>query len=122
MIALVVMLGGCQMNQDETISNEELRNEQNRMVEFVATHYEDIQKVEFTEMEENKMTGAFDFYAKINGDIIVDFTLWGQNGDITMSERTSRNNGKLLIKRSSVAQSNVQSEIDITYLEEWDDN
>ncbi|HFU1090690.1 TPA: DUF1433 domain-containing protein [Streptococcus suis] len=109
----ILILGECGMTE----SNKEVKykEEQDRMVEYLAQNYEDIKKVEFTEIEHNKITGTYSFYATINNQIQIDFTLRGLNGEIYVNELSSRNHGHFLKKSDT---SNEKPDVDVVYLGE----
>ncbi|HEM4071335.1 TPA: DUF1433 domain-containing protein [Streptococcus suis] len=112
----IFILGGCGMTE----SNKEVKNkeEQDRMVEYLAQNYEDIKKVEFTEIEHNKITGTYSFYATINNQIQIDFTLRGLNGEIYVNELSSRNHGHFLKKSDTSNEKPDVAHIEVKYLEE----
>ena len=96
---------------------QQIRHEQERMVKYIASNYADIKKVEFTEVDYNNMTGTYDFYATINNKIKVDFTLWRFNGEIDMSELSSRNSGSYLVRLKKMNNNPDTTNIKIIYLE-----
>ncbi|HFI0065918.1 TPA: DUF1433 domain-containing protein [Streptococcus suis] len=112
----ILILGECGMTE----SNKEVKykEEQDRMVEYLAQNYEDIKKVEFTEIEHNKITGTYSFYATINNQIQIDFTLRGLNGEIYVNELSSRNHGHFLKKSDTSNEKPDVAHIEVKYLEE----
>ncbi|HEL1310796.1 TPA: hypothetical protein TVR06_001917, partial [Streptococcus equi subsp. zooepidemicus] len=73
-VTLITILGGIlTMNW---LNGERLKKEyreQERIVKYVASNYEGIEKVEFIEFFHNNITGTYSFYAIINDKIKVDF-------------------------------------------------
>ena len=112
----IFILGGCGMTE----SNKEVKykEEQDRMVEYLAQNYEDIKKVEFTEIEHNKITGTYSFYATINNQIQINFTLRGLNGEIYVNELSSRDHGRVLKKLDTPNEKPDVAHIEVKYLEE----
>ncbi|NQL65761.1 DUF1433 domain-containing protein [Streptococcus suis] len=106
----ILILVGCGMTE----SNKEVKykEEQDRMVEYLAQNYEGVEKIEFTEIDYNIMTGTYDFDATVNDKIEVRFVLRGLKGDIYMNELYSRNSGNRLIKLDKSVNSP-----DITHIE-----
>ncbi|MFI3117824.1 hypothetical protein [Streptococcus suis] len=104
------------MNEEEKLQAQ-IRKEQERMVLYVVNHYEGIEKIEFTSFEENRMTGSWYADAKVNGEISVSFTTFGFEGDLGMSQNSSRNNGLYLqIKDKPTIISNP-NQIEVIYFE-----
>ncbi|MGT2743677.1 DUF1433 domain-containing protein [Streptococcus plurextorum] len=112
----ILILGGCGMTESD--KEVKYREEQDRMVEYLAQNYEDIKKVEFTEIEHNKITGTYSFYATINNQIQIDFTLRGLNGEIYVNELSSRNHGHFLKKSDTPNEKPDVAHIEVKYLEE----
>ncbi|HEL0000513.1 TPA: DUF1433 domain-containing protein [Streptococcus equi subsp. zooepidemicus] len=117
-VTLITILGGIlTMNW---LNGERLKKEyreQERIVKYVASNYEGIEKVEFIEFFHNNITGTYSFYAIINDKIKVDFTLWGLNGDIDVNSLDSRNYGHFLKKLDKPNKKPDVSNIKIYYLE-----
>ncbi|WP_394350787.1 DUF1433 domain-containing protein [Streptococcus equi] len=117
-VALIAILGGViTMNwlNDERLKKE--YREQERIVKYVVSNYESIEKVEFIEFFHNNITGTYSFYAIINDKIKVDFTLWGLKGEIYVNELSSRNHGHFLKKLDTPNKKPDISNIKIYYLE-----
>ncbi|HEL1077739.1 TPA: hypothetical protein TVE89_001914, partial [Streptococcus equi subsp. zooepidemicus] len=71
-VTLIAILGGVLMMN--WLNGEELKKkykEQERIVKYVASNYEGIEKVEFIEFFHNNKTGTCSFYAIINDKIKV---------------------------------------------------
>ncbi len=100
-----------------TESNKEVKykEEQDRMVEYLAQNYEGVEKIEFTEIDYNIMTGTYNFDATVNDKIEVRFVLRGLKGDIYMNELYSRNSGNRLIKLDKSVNSPDTTHIEIVY-------
>nr|WP_231153792.1 DUF1433 domain-containing protein [Streptococcus equi] len=117
-VTLIAILGGVLMMN--WLNGEELKKkykEQERIVKYVASNYEGIEKVEFIEFFHNNKTGTCSFYAIINDKIKVDFTLWGLNGDIDVNSLDSRNHGHFLKKLDKHNKKSDISNVKIYYLE-----
>lgn len=114
---MVVLIGGGLAMFNSFIGKDEpkYKHEQDRMVEYLAQNYEGIKKVEFTEVEHNEMTGTYSFYATINNQIKVDFTLWGLKGEIYVNELSSRNHGHFLKKLDTPNKKPDISDIEVMY-------
>lgn len=54
-------------------NSQEKQREQDRMVKYLVSNYEEINKVEFTEIDYNEVAGTYSFYAIINDKIIFEF-------------------------------------------------
>ena len=112
----MIMFGFHRMNEEEKLQAQ-IRNEQERMALYAVNHYEGIEKIEFTSFEENRMTGSWYADAKVNGEISVSFTTFGFEGDLGMSQNSSRNNGLYLqIKDKPTIISNP-NQIEVIYFE-----
>ncbi|MFC3931814.1 DUF1433 domain-containing protein [Streptococcus dentapri] len=112
----ILVVGGLAMINPFTGEDEpKYKHEQDRMVEYLAQNYEGIKKVEFTEVEHNEMTGTYSFYATINNQIKVNFTLWGLKGEIYVNELSSRNHGHFLKKLDTPNKKPDISDIEVMY-------
>ena len=67
---------------------QQIRHEQERMVKYLASNYEDIKKVEFRSFSKNDMTGFYRSNAIVNSKYKVTFYLAGLGGDIDIDFRT----------------------------------
>ncbi|WP_156011217.1 DUF1433 domain-containing protein [Streptococcus ruminantium] len=114
LIGMMSLLGGCNMTEEKV----NYKKEQDRMVEYLASHYEGIEKVEFTEINNNGKTGTYSFYATVNNKFKVNFTLRGLNGEIYMNQLSSRNHGHFLKKLDMPNEKPDVSYIEAKYLEE----
>ncbi|HEL0757270.1 TPA: DUF1433 domain-containing protein [Streptococcus equi subsp. zooepidemicus] len=115
-VTLIAILGGVlTMNwlNDERLKKE--YREQERIVKYVVSNYESIEKVEFIEFFHNNITGTYSFYAIINDKIKVDFTLWGLKGEIYVNELSSRNHGYFLKKLDTPNEKPDISQIEVKY-------
>ncbi|MCD3459075.1 DUF1433 domain-containing protein [Streptococcus equi subsp. zooepidemicus] len=115
MVAILVMGGIAMFNSFTGKDEPRYKHEQDRMVEYLAQNYEGIEKVEFTEIDHNAMTGTYSFYAIINTKIKVDFTLWGLKGEIYVNELSSRNHGYFLKKLDTPNEKPDISQIEVKY-------
>ncbi|HFI0273860.1 TPA: hypothetical protein ACGO2R_002009 [Streptococcus suis] len=82
----ILILGGCGMAK----SNKEVKykEEQDRMVEYLAQNYEGVEKIEFINFEENIKTGYYTSIAKIDDKFEVMFYERGANGEISLDYYT----------------------------------
>ncbi|MFU2221489.1 hypothetical protein [Streptococcus pluranimalium] len=67
-IFISLIIGGVLM-----FNSQEKQREQDRMVKYLVSNYEEINKVEFTEIDYNEVAGTYSFYAIINDKIIFEF-------------------------------------------------
>ncbi|KXT78414.1 hypothetical protein [Streptococcus sp. DD13] len=115
----ILMLGGIGMvilyQQRAKEEAELIRHEQERMVLYVASNYEGVMKVQFTKHFYNSSTGTYEFYATVNDKTKVNFTLWGLDGEIGMSQLLSQNSGAELIRLENRKEFNI-SDIEVIYL------
>ncbi|MGQ7462699.1 hypothetical protein ACTGZQ_09300 [Streptococcus suis] len=123
MSAICIAIGGMIMFSFHRMSEEvklqaQIRKEQERMVLYAVNHYEGIEKIEFTSFEENRMTGAWYADATINGEISVSFTAFGFDGNLGMSQNSSRNNGMYLKKRENPTESKAFENVQVLLFEE----
>ncbi|MFU2181405.1 hypothetical protein ACM0P9_03930 [Streptococcus pluranimalium] len=117
-IFISLIIGGVLMfNSQEKQREQNYRREQDRMVKYLVSNYEEINKVEFTEIDYNEVAGTYSFYAIINDKITVDFTLWKLGGEIDMSELSSRNSGNYLEKMKKSGEKSRISDVQIIYME-----
>ncbi|HEM6116178.1 TPA: hypothetical protein U2C09_000739 [Streptococcus suis] len=73
-IFISLIIGGVLMfNSQEKQREQNYRREQDRMVKYLVSNYEEINKVEFTEIDYNEVAGTYSFYAIINDKIIFEF-------------------------------------------------
>ncbi|HEK9097281.1 TPA: DUF1433 domain-containing protein [Streptococcus equi subsp. zooepidemicus] len=118
-IVAILVMGGMAMFNSFTGKDEpRYKHEQDRMVEYLAQNYEGIEKVEFTDIDHNAMTGTYNFDATVNDKIEVRFVLRGLKGDIYMNELYSRNFGNRLIKLDEPIDNLGKPKIRIVYKEE----
>ncbi|MBF0819692.1 hypothetical protein [Streptococcus acidominimus] len=90
-ICIIGILGGCS-TEKETWS----KRQQEMSVDYLVTNYQDISKVKFIEVTENKQTGFNRVVAIVNDNIWVDFSMNEISDEITMNHLDSRNNGCIL--------------------------
>ncbi|WP_244229032.1 DUF1433 domain-containing protein [Streptococcus suis] len=83
---MILILGGCGMTE----SNKEVKykEEQDRMVEYLAQNYEGVEKIEFINFEENIKTGYYTSIAKIDDKFEVMFYERGADGEISLDYYT----------------------------------
>lgn len=130
---IVILIGGVfvmksiftgeEIEENKTHVNRiNVKKEERRMVKFVDSNYEGINKIKFISFDEIESTGTWDSVAIINETYHVRFSLYGKNGEITMSQLLSRNKEKKqLLKKSTPTSSNI-SNISISYFGENNDN
>ncbi|MEX2785252.1 hypothetical protein AB3331_08680 [Streptococcus sp. H49] len=68
--------------------NIKYKAEQDRMVEYLASHYEGIEKVEFKNFTKNSVSGFYTSDAIVNNTYQITFYLAGIKGDISLDFRT----------------------------------
>ncbi|CYV10376.1 membrane protein [Streptococcus suis] len=119
---LFLSIGGMMMFNFHRMSEEEklqaqIRKEQERMVLYAVNHYEEIEKIEFTSFEENKMTGSWSAGATINNEYLVTFKAFGFAGDLGMNQSGSKITGGHLIKKAVQTDISNIGHVEVIYLE-----
>ncbi|HEM3598870.1 TPA: DUF1433 domain-containing protein [Streptococcus suis] len=111
----ILILGGCGMTE----SNKEVKykEEQDRMVEYLAQNYEGVEKIEFINFEKNNTTGTWSSDAIVNDIYYITFSLNGFGGEIDVTEHISRSKGKELHLKNGEEDINT-SKIQKVYFEE----
>ncbi|WP_227984760.1 DUF1433 domain-containing protein [Streptococcus ruminantium] len=112
-IGMMSLLGGCSMTEEKV----NYKKEQDRMVEYLASHYEGIEKVEFRNFEKNNTTGTWNSDAVVNDIYYITFNLNGLGEEIDIAEHISRSKGKELNLKNEEKDVNV-SQIKKIYFEE----
>ncbi|AUW96072.1 DUF1433 domain-containing protein [Streptococcus pluranimalium] len=118
-----LIIGGILMfNRQENESKQSYKREQNRIVEHISNNYKNINKVEFTSIEENLKTGYWNFEIIINDNLYVAFSEKGFGGEITHSvTHTELSRGNRLEKQN-MELTKQNSNVEIVYFEEPKDD
>ncbi|HEM4665665.1 hypothetical protein [Streptococcus suis] len=104
------------MSEEEKLQAQ-IRKEQERMVLYAVNRYEEIEKIEFTSFEENKMTGVWSAGATINNEYLVTFKAFGFAGDLGMNQSGSKITGGHLIKKAVQTDISNIGHVEVIYLE-----
>ena len=124
-IALVIcIIGGVVMfslnQQKEKTLEEKMRIEQDRMALYLVSHYEKVEKIEFTSFQQNKLTGTWTSNAIVNDEIFVTFSVQNlmTEDEIGFGQHISQSNGNKLIERDNsgvINSDSLMSNIKIIY-------
>ena len=124
-IALVIcIIGGIVMfslnHQKEKTLEEKMRIEQDRMALYLVSHYEKVEKIEFTSFQQNKLTGTWTSNAIVNEEIFVTFSVQNlmTEDEIGFGQHISQSNGNKLIERDNpevINSDSLMSNITVIY-------
>ena len=124
-IALVIcIIGGIVMfslnHQKEKTLEEKMRLEQDRMALYLVSHYEKVEKIEFTSFQQNKLTGTWNSNAIVNDEIFVTFSVQNlmTEDEIGFGQHISQSNGNKLIERDNpevINSDSLMSNITVIY-------
>ena len=124
-IALVIcIIGGIVMfslnHQKEKTLEEKMRIEQDRMALYLVSHYEKVEKIEFTSFQQNKLTGTWTSNAIVNDEIFVTFSVQNlmTEYEIGFGQHISQSNGNKLIERDNpevINNDSLMSNITVIY-------
>ena len=124
-IALVIcIIGGIIMfslnQQKEKTMEEKMRIEQDRMALYLVSHYEKVEKIEFTSFQQNKLTGTWNSNAIVNDEIFVTFSVQNlmTEDEIGFGQHISQSNGNKLIERDNpevINSDSLMSNITVIY-------
>ena len=124
-IALVIcVIGGIVMfslnQQKEKALEEKMRTEQDRMALYLVSHYEKVEKIEFTSFQQNKLTGTWTSNAIVNDEIFVTFSVQNlmTEDEIGFGQHISQSNGNKLIERDNpevINNDSLMSNITVIY-------
>ena len=124
-IALVIcVIGGIVMfslnHQKEKTLEEKMRIEQDRMALYLVSHYEKVEKIEFTSFQQNKLTGTWTSNAIVNDEIFVTFSVQNlmTEDEIGFGQHISQSNGNKLIERDNpevINSDSLMSNITVIY-------
>ena len=124
-IALVIcIIGGIVMfslnHQKEKTLEEKMRIEQDRMALYLVSHYEKVEKIEFTSFQQNKLTGTWTSNAIVNDEIFVTFSVQNlmTEDETGFGQHISQSNGNKLIERDNpevINNDSLMSNITVIY-------
>ena len=124
-IAVVIcIIGGVIMfsltQQKEKTLEEKMRIEQDRMALYLVSHYEKVEKIEFTSFQQNKLTGTWTSNAIVNDEIFVTFSVQNlmTEDEIGFGQHISQSNGNKLIERENpevINSDSLMSNITVIY-------
>ena len=123
-IALVIcIIGGIVMfslNHQKKNIGRKMRIEQDRMALYLVSHYEKVEKIEFTSFQQNKLTGTWTSNAIVNDEIFVTFSVQNlmTEDEIGFGQHISQSNGNKLIERDNpevINSDSLMSNITVIY-------
>ena len=124
-ITLVIcIIGGIVMfslnHQKEKTLEEKMRIEQDRMALYLVSHYEKVEKIEFTSFQQNKLKGNWNSNAIVNDEIFVTFSVQNlmTEDEIGFGQHISQSNGNKLIERDNpevINSDSLMSNITVIY-------
>ena len=105
---LTVFITGCA----DKVDNEALRQDQDRIVEYIKEkvelqNQEEIKKIKFTDYEKNTSTGFWRYEVIINDNIILAFTAWRQREEVYLSY-VDKGNINLLENKKNTNEPNIE--------------
>ena len=125
-IALAIcIIGGIVMfslnHPKEKTLEEKMRIEQDRMALYLVSHYEKVEKIEFTSFQQNKLTGTWNSNAIVNDEIFVTFSVQNlmTEDEIGFGQHISQSNGNKLIERENPEVINSDSLMSIITVIYW---
>ncbi|EFO02279.1 hypothetical protein SMSK23_1046 [Streptococcus oralis ATCC 35037] len=106
--------------QKEKTLEEKMRIEQDRMALYLVSHYEKVEKIEFTSFQQNKLTGTWTSNAIVNDEIFVTFSVQNlmTEDEIGFGQHISQSNGNKLIERDNpevINNDSLMSNITVIY-------
>ena len=106
--------------QKEKTMEEKMRIEQDRMALYLVSHYEKVEKIEFTSFQQNKLTGTWTSNAIVNDEIFVTFSVQNlmTEDEIGFGQHISQSNGNKLIERENpevINSDSLMSNITVIY-------
>ena len=123
-VLVICIIGGIVMfslnQQKEKTLEEKMRIEQDRMALYLVSHYEKVEKIEFTSFQQNKLTGTWNSNAIVNDEIFVTFSVQNlmTEDEIGFGQHISQSNGNKLIERENpevINSDSLMSNITVIY-------
>ena len=108
LVLLTVFTTGCA----DKVDNEALRQDQDRIVEYIKEkvelqNQEEIKKIKFTDYEKNSSTGAWHYDVVINDKIDLHFTSWREREKIVLSA-SKEGDINLVENKKNMNESNIE--------------
>ena len=105
---LTVFITGCA----DKVDNEALRQDQDRIVEYIKEkvelqNQEEIKKIKFTDYEKNSSTGAWHYDVVINDKIELYYTSWRERKEVVLSA-TKEGDINLVENKKNMNESNIE--------------
>lgn len=121
-IFLVLILGGVLMFHSQKIeSGPKYKREQDRIVEYLSSHYKDVKKIEFSRIEKNVMTGYWNADVTVNSIYYISVSTVDFSADnIEVTDHITKSNGNELETNKSKVTEGQMPKISVTYFEERD--
>ena len=108
LVLLTVFTTGCA----DKVDNEALRQDQDRIVEYIKEkvelqNQEEIKKIKFTDYEKNSSTGAWHYDVVINDKIELYYTSWRERKEVVLSA-TKEGDINLVENKKNINESNIE--------------
>ena len=108
LVLLTVFTTGCA----DKVDNEALRQDQDRIVEYIKEkvelqNQEEIKKIKFTDYEKNSSTGAWHYDVVINDKIELYYTSWRERKEVVLSA-TKEGDINLVENKKNMNESNIE--------------
>ena len=108
LVLLTVFTTGCA----DKVDNEPLRQDQDRIVEYIKEkvelqNQEEIKKIKFTDYEKNSSTGAWHYDVVINDKIELYYTSWRERKEVVLSA-TKEGDINLVENKKNMNESNIE--------------
>ena len=108
LVLLTVFTTGCA----DKVDNEALRQDQDRIVEYIKEkvelqNQEEIKKIKFTDYEKNSSTGAWHYDVVINDKIELYYTSWRERKEVVLSA-TKEGDINLVENKKNMDESNIE--------------
>ena len=108
LVLLTVFTTGCA----DKVDNESLRQDQDRIVEYIKEkvelqNQEEIKKIKFTDYEKNSSTGAWHYDVVINDKIELYYTSWRERKEVVLSA-TKEGDINLVENKKNMNESNIE--------------
>ena len=108
LVLLTIFTTGCA----DKVDNEALRQDQDRIVEYIKEkvelqNQEEIKKIKFTDYEKNSSTGAWHYDVVINDKIELYYTSWRERKEVVLSA-TKEGDINLVENKKNMNESNIE--------------
>ena len=108
LVLLTVFTTGC----TDKVDKKAVRQDQDRIVEYIKEkvelqNKEEIRKIEFVKYEKNLSTGIWDYEVIINDKIKLTFTAWREREEVRLSYYDDEDINILKIKKN-ISETNIE--------------